>query len=37
MPAVLCVIGPARSASDRASELARAAIEALDAWLSREP
>jgi len=37
MPAVLCVIGPARTASDRATATAGAVIDALDAWLSREP
>jgi N-acetylmuramoyl-L-alanine amidase len=37
MPAVLCVIGPARTASDRAAAVATAVIEALEAWLSREP
>ena len=37
MPAVLCVIGPAGAGSDRAGAVASAVIEALDAWLSREP
>ena len=37
MPAVLCVLGPARDAGDRASTVARAVIDALHAWLSREP
>jgi N-acetylmuramoyl-L-alanine amidase len=37
MPAVLCVIGPARTASDRAGAVATSVIDALDAWLSRQP
>jgi N-acetylmuramoyl-L-alanine amidase len=37
MPAVLCVIGPARDASDRASVVAGAVINALHSWLSRTP
>jgi N-acetylmuramoyl-L-alanine amidase len=36
MPAVLCVIGPPRTAGDRAPALAEAITSALDAWLSRE-
>jgi N-acetylmuramoyl-L-alanine amidase len=37
MPAVLCVLGPAREASDRATAVAGGVIAALHAWLSREP
>jgi N-acetylmuramoyl-L-alanine amidase len=35
MPAVLCIIGPTRVASDEAVDLADATLVALEAWLSR--